>query len=108
MNKYQEALDELCTCTEGWNSEHCCSHAEWRQASEYLENCRKLLQELVDRATPKKVLNMYMFVYMNEYTVKTGQCPFCKRGLGINEVTKSPKFCPDCGQALEWTDADAK
>ena len=48
------------------------------------------LQELVDRATPKKLY--YPELY------PSASCPICKSNLGDN------KFCRECGQAIDWND----
>lgn len=40
-----------------------------------------------------------------------GLCPVCKGELNMlsrrpNRVFKSNNFCPDCGQALDWSDEE--
>lgn len=75
MNKYQEALNEL---------------ASYYDYDDY----PKILQELVDKATPFKPLNQEIEGING---VHYGQC---KCGC---EVWENYKFCTDCGQALYWS-----
>jgi hypothetical protein len=51
----------------------------------------KILKELVERATPKKV------IYENNDS-GIGECPNCR------ERIFTPDFCPNCGQALDWSE----
>ena len=51
------------------------------------------LKELVERATPKKLVA----------TRHTRRCPSCNRQMSdINNAHPNMKFCPNCGQALDW------
>lgn len=51
------------------------------------------LRELVERATPKKLVA----------TKCTRRCPSCNRQMSdINNAHPNMKFCPNCGQALDW------
>lgn len=51
------------------------------------------LRELVERATPKKLVA----------TRHTRRCPSCNRQMSdINNAHPNMKFCPNCGQALDW------
>lgn len=88
MNKYQEALKKLRKIEQTENT--------WD------ENC-EVLQELVDKATPKKPINQSTPV------VRQGYCPNCKgelRKLGSrNEVVlEGQLYCRSCGQALDWSE----
>ena len=81
MNKYQEALDIVkkcncidCTCT-----------------------AIDTLQELVDRATPKKPIKDVPSKLIYEQTYV---CPNCGRRFS----GRISKFCYRCGQALDWRD----
>ena len=87
MNKYQEALLELgeYTVVLSWSKNQTCSINE---LSEF-----KLLQELVDRATPKKVVDKPPFKSF-------GWCPSCNCSISRRHY---PKFC-GCGQALDWSE----
>ena len=99
MNKYQEALEFLKeSACENYFKQHVQTHEERVtifKSSEYL-------QELVDKATPKKPINQSTPV------VRQGYCPNCKgelRKLGSrNEVVlEGQLYCCSCGQALDWS-----
>ena len=100
MNKYQEALEFLKeSACENYFKQHVQTHEERVtifKSSEYL-------QELVDKATPKKPINQSTPV------VRQGYCPNCKgelRKLGSrNEVVlEGQLYCCSCGQALDWSE----
>ena len=62
------------------------------------------LQELVDKATPKKVEKIaYMDIYGNELAKSKSHfyngCPNCKGNVGIDA-----NYCRHCGQAVDWSD----
>lgn len=65
-------------------------------------NC-DVLQELVDKATPKKVKNKqdhYTYeTYDYEYT--SGNCPCCNNGIYCDELNDTI-YCPCCGQKIDW------
>lgn len=88
MNKYQEALKKLRKIEQTENT--------WD------ENC-EVLQELVDRATPKKpkirAFNEAEPWYCADYLVEREACPLCGRKL----LDKDP-YCYICGQALDWSE----
>lgn len=90
MNKYQEALNNL-----------------WGIFDEHIDASRKslfVMQELVERATPKKPSKSKKL----EHDVKIGRATFRK---GTSVLTKCPtcdhwlrphqKFCDNCGQKLD-------
>ena len=51
---------------------------------------------------PKKpYTNVIHYPYTSDLT--TVQCPNCKRRLRTRRTqTKGDRFCPDCGQAIDW------
>ena len=73
MNKYQEALNRI--------AKYCG------------EDDLKTLQELVDRATPKKVVDKHPFKSF-------GWCPNCNCSINRRNY---PKFC-GCGHAIDWSE----
>ena len=82
MNKYEEAMNYL------WNLHKVLQYDE-NKSREYLE----ALQKLVEKATPKKLVA----------TRHTRRCPSCNRQMSdINNAHPNMKFCPNCGQALDW------
>lgn len=60
----------------------------------------ELLEELVDRDTPKKP----------DITVHNGFCPNCHQAFGFERTRQAMlrpywlSFCPVCGQALDWSE----
>lgn len=74
--------------------------------SEFCEQYDKHLcsiQELVDKATPKKVR------YENAPKPSTAymySCPNCGRMLGVNCKPTYINYCDECGIKLDWSDED--
>lgn len=85
MNKYQEALD----CVTGITRKML-DNPTVEFSKKYLESI-KLLEELVDKATPKKIIRLPK---LKEYGYR---CPTCNANVDYH-------FCINCGQALDWTD----
>ena len=79
MNKYQKALDYL-------------AKNSMFETVEGIE-AQELLQELVYRATPKKVVDKPPFKAF-------GWCPSCNCSISRRHY---PKFC-GCGQAIDWSE----
>lgn len=97
MNKYQEALNELSYPLEDSSCGGCkCGESDC--------SCEKriaveTLQELVDRATPKKPEMMRIKKY-DGYNIGICEC-----GNTIDtSLDDCANFCPNCGQALDWVD----
>lgn len=91
MNKYQDSLDNFVKALSHFTNFK--SIHDWKSD----------LQELVDKATPKKPINQSTPV------VRQGYCPNCKgelRKLGSrNEVVlEGQLYCSSCGQALDWSE----
>jgi|LGOV01.1.fsa_nt_gb hypothetical protein len=61
----------------------------------------KLLQELVERATLKKVKIEKSFLIDSKIPYYDGYCVKCKSEL-IGNVYTQQQFCDNCGQALDW------
>lgn len=90
MNKFKKALD----CVRQCNCIGCTCDSI------------NVLQELVDRATPKKPEEKKL-IRKDNYRDGTNiprydwWCPNCHlEHMGTNII----KFCPTCGQALDWSD----
>lgn len=93
MNKYQEALDKLCSrCYV--ESEECTCHARYKGGKCY-DNCeyKYALQELVDKETPKKIVR-YSGISYDYNEIDFFACPNCRN------LYKGQKYCDECGQAL--------
>lgn len=91
MNKYQEAYERL------MNRQYFYSNVG--KVHEDL----KVLEELVELATPTKPVDIQTPL------VTWGLCPSCrgemnKLGGKPNRLLIGTRYCPDCGQRLEWSD----
>ena len=102
MNKYQEALGFL---KESAYENYLSKYVQTSKEKVTLFKSSEALQELVDKATPKApnvehsgwrspdgVSVLTFFKY---------KCPCCER-----RVTDIDKFCPNCGQAIDWSKND--
>lgn len=83
MNKYQEALSEVIRMS---------AQSDEPFPTEEVE----ALQELVDRATPKKakLSNEQKIRYVQTYV-----CPTCGKEFTGGKLSN---YCYRCGQALDW------
>jgi|GEM_PF-3452764 len=84
MNKYQEALNCFTEC---WG---CTKPEYYNDVMNKLrieKERKKLLQNLVDKATPKEIHYM---------SADYGTCPSCN-----GEVMNGDNYCIECGQRLE-------
>ena len=97
MNKYQEALEYL---TEEARSNYFRKYVQTSKEKVTLFKSSEALQELVDRATPKKP----------NITINNGFCPNCHQAFGLERTKETmlrPRwfsFCPYCGQHLDWSE----
>ena len=81
MNKYEKALDNV--------------SAEWGTSDRDID----ILEELVDRATPKKLIKY------EELSCVNYVCPICENKYYDSENNrKYIKYCPNCGQCIDWSD----
>lgn len=102
-NKYQEALD---------NAVHDIDY-KYYDFGEYIPKKRldeiKLLQELVDKETPKEPIEESM---IQEFKIKVFQlkCPICKIGK-VGQIFEDDRkkegvgfanYCSYCGQKIKW------
>ena len=74
MNKYQDALNKLVGI-----------RTDFRGGKIFMQEKINILQELVDKETPKKPLGLSI-------------CPNCQNRLYIDQ-----KYCDKCGQKLDWS-----
>lgn len=88
MNKYQEALDEI----KGKKLKQ--GNYTILDFGYVLEKEIEILQELIDRAKPEKVLS-------NGYV---NLCPVCKNSVW--QIKEESKYCFRCGKALEYKDGE--
>lgn len=64
---------------------------------------KEILQELVDRATPKLVLKQWDEM-RNCTDFYRFDCPNCESNISKVDRNLMYKFCPFCGQVLDWED----
>lgn len=95
-NKYQEALDRLL------NDEYDFPHDFYEDdKATAMERDIDTLQELVDKATPKKIR------YENAPKPSMAymySCPNCGRMLGVNCKPTYINYCDVCGIKFDWSD----
>lgn len=91
MNEYQKSIEVIDTLLHLMCGEE--REDGYKPTMEEMSKSMYLLQELVERATPKKLVA----------TRHTRRCPSCNRQMSdINNAHPNMKFCPNCGQALDW------
>ena len=93
MNKYQSALNKITFTIADLSS----ADEGWIKDSEAV----KTIQELVEKATPKKPIHKNTWGY--DDIPYTALCPNCEENIGY-EAMNYYKYCPVCGQALDWRD----
>ena len=96
MNKYQEALNALL-------SFRVCESTHNRRLLENNPHAASILKELVDKATPKKPIKKVAVIeYENEETVER---PYFVCGCeNYSQVNRNDRYCPKCGQAIDWSE----
>lgn len=92
----QEALEVLI------DAKHCRNAEHERQVNEAI----KILQELVNKATPKKLNNEENHYVFETYDLShvSGDCPNCGRKLYYDEYDEDLNYCQYCGQAFDWSE----
>lgn len=95
MNKYQEALSEIADCLYRLEVMESCGDI-YCFDDENIET----LKELVEKATPKKVLSISV-----THEGRVGNCPNCKKFVAEN--SDKPNICA-CGQKLNWGNNNGK
>lgn len=100
MNKYQEALEFLRSeNVTAWGNDN------FELLYFHLDN----IEELVDKATPKKPIKHYYkstsFIFVKHQSIYT--CPRCGNAC-LKHYTENERnennYCYDCGQKLDWSD----
>lgn len=102
MNKYQEALDRIVSTI---IEEEADGYWEPRTAGDFCWESRDILQELVDKETPKKPIDIE-FGPCSDLVLS---CPTCKHEVVIIPTYYGRKYysrCPFCGQLLKGDNED--
>lgn len=93
MDKYQEALDRLS------NDDYDFPHDFYEEDKvSAMERDIDTLQKLIDKATPKKPIERHYEDEGEPEYIKV--C--CPAGCKV-QVGNYYNFCPECGQALDWS-----
>lgn len=97
MIKYQESLNKI---KEDYEETHCQGMGTCYDFEDI-----KLIQELVDKAIPKKPIKLTYKLLLDDGW--SYECPRCKCAIGINtkaiDYTQEEGYCPTCGQAIDWS-----
>ena len=102
MNKYQEALDRIVSTI---IEEEADGYWQPRTAGDFCWESREILQELVDKETPKKPIDIE-FGPCGDLMLC---CPTCKHGVVPIPTYHGNKYyprCTFCGQKLMEEDKD--
>lgn len=94
MNKYQEALEYL---TEEARSNYFRKYVQTSKEKVFLFKSAKALQELVNKATPKKP-----YYWGDWYGDEYWKCPCCEKTYDVDYGKNN--YCLNCGQAIDWSE----
>lgn len=101
MSKYQESLDDL--EFKAIQHENTLKGSEWDDCAVEVQNDVEAIQELVDRAIPKKLDYEGDGYWNGELAYDTAICRNCERRFEV-DYDEHSRFCPNCGQALDWSE----
>lgn len=102
MNRYQEALDRIVNTI---IEEEADGYWEPRTAGDFCWESRDILQELVDKETPKKPIDIEFGPCGDSMLC----CPNCEHGVVPIPTYHGNRYyprCPFCGQKLKGDDED--
>ena len=94
MSKYTEAISSIYFTMHNRVKPKTLGHCEDKNL--------EVLEELVERATPKKP----------DVNINNGYCPTCHQAFGLERTRQAMirpywlSYCPCCGQALDWSTND--
>lgn len=100
MNKYQEALDVIKSI------DHVDDNGiEQDTVGYWYENEIKTLQELVDKTIPRELDYEGDGYWDGKPVLDTAICRKCGKRFEV-DYDEHSNFCPNCGQALDWSADD--
>ena len=77
--------------------EHCAERCDGYQKDDTCETCEiNFAIKAIDKQIPKKPVSKY------KYRDGENVCPSCETENRCRIVMFWEKFCPDCGQAIDW------
>lgn len=96
MNKYQEALEILCTYSDGN------PNSADELVGMMLQKADDTLQQLVNLTIPKKA------ILTHDYDGYVYECPVCHNEFRPDYIMNTVKWsgCPYCLQVLDWSDEE--
>ena len=103
MNEYQKALNKIVnsSCPNCTDDNGCSSCDIQKICNCHAKSWVNTLQKLVDKENPMKPIDgMTGLTFKDAHKCKL--CPKCK-GKGM-AIKKEWKYCPNCGQKLDWSD----
>lgn len=73
-----------------------------------LEPYMQIIYNALEKQIPKKVIREFKSIGGAITCFETSVCPICEMDFYIDDLgqTMYCDFCPDCGQALDWSDED--
>ena len=98
MNKYQKAFERLYLHTEQLQKFQVMDCPAFNKGS--YEEDKKLISELVDKATSKKPI--FLKKEPKDF-YKIVRCPICSTDIVLMFYQQN-KYCSECGQALDWSE----
>jgi rRNA maturation endonuclease Nob1 len=101
IEKAIEQLEDLIKDRESF-----CHHDDFDEVFlQDIEACKMGIQAL-EKHVPKKVKKEFVTVNGCITCFETDVCPVCGNDFYIEDLgqTMYYAFCPDCGQALDWSD----
>ena len=90
MNKYAESFERLCLHTEQLQKFQVMDCPAFNKGS--YEEDKKLIGELVEKATPKKP----------RYNKKIDEYTCIECGYKVLRRREKMNYCMNCGQAIDW------
>lgn len=94
MSKYTEAISSIYFTMHNRVKPKTLGHCEDKNL--------EVLEELAERATPKKP----------DVNINNGYCPNCHQAFGLERTRQAMirpywlSYCPCCGQAIDWSTND--
>lgn len=73
---------------------------------EFIKSIKQDLDRLEQKETPTKVLLEAEGYSDGELVYDTAVCPNCNEHFEIDNISNYHKYCPECGQRLDWGDLD--